>query len=64
MKGQAPFVLLRSHGEVEDERRERKVHFITQKKKKKEESENEGRDFADDWGRMKRLIGLLSGCSF
>lgn len=56
-----PFVLLCSHGEVEDERRERKVHFITQKK---EERENEGRDFADDWGRMKRLIGLLSGCSF
>lgn len=62
VKGQAPFVLLWSHGEVEkDGRREREVHFI---KKKKKWRENEGRDFADDWGRMKRLIGLLSGCSF
>lgn len=40
-------------------RGEKEKIILLQKKR-----ENEGKDFADDWGRMKRLIGLLSSCSF
>lgn len=39
--------------------REREKFISLQKRR-----ENEGRPFTDDWGKMKRLIGLLSGCSF
>lgn len=41
-----------------------KEKFISLQKKRERERENEGRALVDDWERMKRLIGLLSGCSF